>query len=296
MNGRHLAFLLVVMWLTPASAGDVRRDLAVQSEALGRPLPYAIYLPDAYAREPHRRFPVVYLLHGHGGSAESWLKAGKAAEVTDRLIESAAIPPVIVVMPDAANSWYVDSPGSDTGGMMTSALSDDLIDHVDATYRTIATRGGRAIAGQSMGGFGALHLAFTHPERFAAVASLSGAIFTGPPEAASLRKLFGDVFGQPFDFEQYRAVSPLEQADEVDPEEAPAIYLTSGDDDFFEFYEGTSLLFLELREAGVPTELRITDGDHDWTYWTEALGPALQFLAAHLNSAGNGRNEDHADG
>jgi S-formylglutathione hydrolase FrmB len=171
---------------------------------------------------------------------------------------------------------------------MATALTGDLIDHVDSTYRTRARRDGRAIAGLSMGGFGALHLAFAAPDVFAAAASLSGALFVGRPEGVSIDDLFGDVFGEPFELARYRAASPLGRAGELEgPSELPEIYLTSGDDDFFGFFEGAALLFLQLREVGARAELRISDGDHDWAYWRAALDPALRFLTARLRSAGD---------
>jgi enterochelin esterase family protein len=278
-----LAVLLALVGGSPARAGEVDADRILRSETLGRELPYALYLPDAYAAEPDRRFPVVYLLHGHGGDSTTWVRAGELERTADRLIETGAIPPLIVVMPGVGNSWYVDSAGSMTGGMMAKALVRDLVGHIDAHLRTIAGRSGRALAGQSMGGFGALHLAFRHPDRFVAVASLSGALFVAMPGPATTRDLFGDVFGEPFEPAAYRAASPLGHTSVLAAGgPVPAIYLASGDDDYFGFWRGAALLFMELHDAGIPAELRITDGGHDWTYWADALDPALRFVAARL--------------
>jgi enterochelin esterase family protein len=278
----RLVLLLVLAAAPSVHAGEVEVGQAT-SEALGRPLPYALYVPDAYAAEPDRRFPVVYLLHGHGGNATTWLRAGDLEATADRLIDTGAIPPLLVVMPGVGNSWYVDSAGAASGGMMAAALVEDLVTHIDGSLRTIPGRPGRAIAGQSMGGFGALHLALRQPDRFAAAASLSGALFVEMPGPRAARDLFGDVFGEPFQPAAYRAASPLGQVGELAAGGSlPAIYLAAGDDDYFGFWRGAALLFMEFREAGLPAELRITDGSHGWSYWANALDPALRFLASRL--------------
>ena len=104
-----MAGLLVAMMAAlTVHAGEVRTGLQFQSRALAKAFTYSLYLPDAYAAEPGRRFPVVYLLHGYGGNDRQWIEGGKADETLDRLIGEGAIPPVIAVMPDASNSWYVD--------------------------------------------------------------------------------------------------------------------------------------------------------------------------------------------
>lgn len=280
---KRLALWLALLAPSAALAGEVDLDRRLASDALGRDLPYALYLPDAYAAEPGRRFPVVYLLHGHSGNQATWVRAGGLPATADRLIGAGAIPPLIVVMPGVGNSWYVDSERSGSGGMMAEALLEDLIGHVDRSFRTVPGRTGRAIAGQSMGGFGALHLAFRDPGRFAAVASLSGALFIEMPAPDAIRRLFGDVFGEPFEPATFRAASPLGRSGDLMAQAPlPDLYLASGDDDYFGFWQGAALLFIELREAGVPSELRITDGGHDWPYWAAALDPALRFLGARL--------------
>ncbi|HEY1479463.1 MAG TPA: alpha/beta hydrolase-fold protein [Gaiellales bacterium] len=133
------------------------------------------YLPAAYVREPERRFPVVHVLHGYTMDVESWvtptsLYGGYLPEV-DRLISSGELPPMILVFVDGftrlGGSQYVDSPGS---GDYLSYLVDGVVPWADATFRTLARAGSRAIQGHSSGGFGALYAAWSRPELFGAVA------------------------------------------------------------------------------------------------------------------------------
>ena len=101
---------------------------------------------------------MLYLLHGRGDSMSAWVQMKGAL---DELIASGEIPPTIAIMPDAPwssrASYYVDSAyrGADPGRPVETAFTEDLIAHVDATYRTVADRSGRGVAGYSMGGYGA---------------------------------------------------------------------------------------------------------------------------------------------
>lgn len=101
----------------------------------------SIYLPDGYDQDD-TRYPVLYLLHGYGGNHLEWLTAGQVEVVIDRLIDHGTIPPVIVVMPDARNSWYVDS--AEFGGLddYETALIQNLISEVDRRYPIHPTASG----------------------------------------------------------------------------------------------------------------------------------------------------------
>ena len=137
-----------------------------------------VYLPPSYRREPARRYPVLYLLHGATSTPEEWLNGvyqGMNLEVTlDSLIAAAAIPEFIVVMPDANNAlgadWYTNSPVT---GNWQDFVVQDLVGYVDRHYRTDANRRRRALVGHSMGGFGALGIGFEHPNVFGLIYAIS---------------------------------------------------------------------------------------------------------------------------
>ncbi|MBP2350357.1 enterochelin esterase-like enzyme [Kribbella aluminosa] len=138
----------------PPGPPGVIKSAAVRSATLGEDINYNVYLPAGYD-ESTRRYPVIYLLHGRGDSMSAWTQVKSRL---DELIGSGEIPPAIAIMPDAPwssrASWYVDSAykGADPGRPVETAFFKDLVPQVDATYRTIADRTGRAIAGYSMGG------------------------------------------------------------------------------------------------------------------------------------------------
>lgn len=277
------ALLLVVLTPFAASAGDVRRGRTVWSAALGRDIPYAIYLPDGYDRDA-RRYPVLFLLHGLGGSVVDWLDSGRLAVTLDRLVGEGTVPPMIVVMPGMGDGWYVDNPDPGGLGAMQAAFLDDLVPAVDRTWRTAGRRDGRAVAGLSMGGWGAVRFAMLRPDLFTAVASMSGALITetwaATPEWAGL---FVGAFGRPVDLERFRAASPFAMIPAfARAAPRPAVFLTCGDDDELDLEEGNLLFFLALKRAGVDAELRITDGGHGWEVWSREIDPVLRFVGARF--------------
>lgn len=290
-----LGLISLALFLGVARAGEVRTGLSAQSPALNGAMTYSLYLPDAYRENPARQFPVVYLLHGYGANDREWLELGKVDVALDRLIVEEIIPPVIAVMPYGAKSWYVDSAALGGPGDYETAIMQDLIDHIDRSYRTIAERRGRLIAGLSMGGYGALRMAFFHPDRFSAVASLSGALYETvgipgvdkPVEQAQeeAEHWYRGAYGRPFDAAIYKARSPFSRVAALSRmENPPKVLIMSGDDDYFRFYEGSAALFESLRRAGVPSELRIDDGGHDWELWRRQFPAVMRFLTRDLQS------------
>jgi enterochelin esterase-like enzyme/lysophospholipase L1-like esterase len=137
-----------------------------------------VYLPPSYARQPARRYPVLYLLHGATSTPEEWLNGvyqGLNLQLAlDSLVAAAAIPEFIVVMPDADNAlggdWYANSPAT---GNWEDFVVRDLVRHVDGHYRTDPTVARRALVGHSMGGFGALAIGFNHPGVFGFIYAVS---------------------------------------------------------------------------------------------------------------------------
>jgi S-formylglutathione hydrolase FrmB len=258
----------------------VLRDLAIPSPTLGQPIPCSVTLPDEYYRDSARHFPVLLLLHGTAGTANDWLDAGGLAD--------ASVPdgdlPFIIVTPGAGNSWYVDN-GSVA---WETALVDDLLPAIDARFRTVQGRAGRAIAGLSMGGYGAMHLALRHPDQFAAVASLSGALYA-PDDPLTDDDIadFHGAFGDPFDPDLFARQSVYTDLSEL-PSDAtpPRVYLASGGRDQYGFDVSAMRLYQALKEHNVPATLVVrADYDHGWQFWHDDLGAVLSFASAALRMA-----------
>jgi endo-1,4-beta-xylanase len=145
---------------------------------------YNIYLPPDYAKR-NRRFPVIYWLHGYGGN-ESYYLYPTFVGVLDKAIKGKKVPSCICVFVNAGrSSWYADSRDGKVRG--ETVVINELIPHIDRTYRTIATRKGRALQGGSTGDFGALKFAFKYPDRFSSVMAYCPALW-GWPQDEKLRQ------------------------------------------------------------------------------------------------------------
>ncbi len=154
-----------------ATANNGRlQTVQFQSQLVGKSLPYNVVLPVGYdqpaARE--KRYPVVYLLHGLFGHYDNWTSKTRLADYT-------TAHEVIVVTPEGNNGWYTDSQLAPKE-QYESYIIKELVPDVDRRFRTIANRPGRAIAGLSMGGYGAIKFGVKYPSMFAFAGSMSGAM------------------------------------------------------------------------------------------------------------------------
>jgi diacylglycerol O-acyltransferase / trehalose O-mycolyltransferase len=158
-------------------------EWTLRTPALTGPTRVRVLLPAGYARDPGRRYPVLYLLHGADSDATSWTRFGEAEAITARA-------PLIVVMPDGGRQgWYTDwyRGSRPVPPRWETYHVGELVPWIDAHFRTVASRRGRAIAGLSMGGYGALTYAARHPDVYAAAASFSGALEIGSEAALGPR-------------------------------------------------------------------------------------------------------------
>ncbi|MHA7134269.1 alpha/beta hydrolase-fold protein [Oerskovia turbata] len=287
--------------LTPGSA---------PSKALGADgaVDYTVYLPPGYDADTERRYPTVYLLHGRGDTQAAWQRV---ATDLDDLIATDAIQPMVVVMPDAPwndrGSWYTDSAytGSGTAGsgdtgtagfQVETALSRDLVQHVDATYRTVADREARAVGGYSMGGAGALRLTLAHQDEFSAGIVLSPAVYVPqPPADSSVRDHGGYGVGTSlFDEDRYTELSYPAALAALDPALPVHLFVAVGDDEWANpdpaeashdiDFESARLYNTARRVPGVTAELRVMNGGHDWDVWQPAFREAIVDVSARLRT------------
>lgn len=276
------------------AGGVVRRGLSAPSPALGHPVRYNLYVPSEQPA-PGARWPVLYLLHGGAPGEADWLDAGNLAETMDRAIAAGEMPPTVVVTPAAGDSWYVDNPDPGGAGAMKTALTRDLVRTVDASLPTADCREGRAVAGLSTGGYGALLFAFDNPRRYGAAISLSGSI--SPPMRPDMRdrrrkaeRLYDGAFGVPFSVARFNAQNLFPKAERLGlaNRPKPAVYLDAGDRDPGGIVQGTTELHLALLRRNVDSTLRIVGGRHEWALWRRELGPALAWLGKRLDPSCGG--------
>lgn len=222
-----------------------------------------VYLPAAYASEPTAAFPVVYFLHGFPGTESQWFSGGQLPAVLDQLIDDRVIPPLIGVLPDGAGTPTADSEWGDTakGGAVEDWLVDRVVPAVDGHFRSLGARY-RGIAGLSSGGFGAVNLAFRHPDQFSWAASYSG-FFNARP----------DLFGTTAE-----ANSPTQTAPTLADTERMPLYIGVGTIDR-EFLGDNRSFVNELRHLDWP-ELRteVVPGGHGWQAWRQQLVDSLEWL------------------
>jgi putative tributyrin esterase len=303
---------LMACWLllpadAPAQAPPVK-TVEFTSEAVGRKMKYNLVLPAKYEQTTDR-YPVLYLLHGLTSNYTAWARMG--------VQDYARALDLIVVMPDVGNSWYVNWARSEDGqkNRWEDAIIKDLIGHVDATYRTIAKREGRAINGLSMGGYGGLMLGLKHPDLFCSIGTHSGAIAYArqvgerlksgqelprpmrEPSTMADPRIAIEGFssqaertpkGQIFvTAEDAAAYDPFQIVLKVPREKLPHIYIDCGTED--RLIAANQEFLKLLMEKKIPFTYAQSEGGHTAPYWTREVGHsmAVQYalIQRHLAAA-----------
>jgi putative tributyrin esterase len=262
---------------TTTSIKSGLQDREFQSASLGRSTKYRILLPAGYF-ESKTSFPVLYLLHGWQGDYQNWSTLTKLTRYAEEL-------PLIVVMPDAGNSWYVDS-ATLAQDKFEQYIVHDLVEEIDKHWRTVRSADGRAIAGLSMGGYGAIKAALKHPRMYMLAASLSGAFNAASPELADtradLRPSLGEAFGA--GHSQTREQNDLYAlANAVDAKAMPYFYIDCGNRDAT-FLEPNRKLAAILSAQGFAYEYHEYPGEHSWQYWDERLPAVLDLVRREIAS------------
>lgn len=202
-----------IEWVTRAVSAPKVSFHKFQSKAAKTDVSYHLYTPTDYQKDPAKRFPVVYWLHGSGGGLGG---ISQVAKHFDEAIEAGKVPPFLVVFVNGMpNGMYVD--WKDGSVPIEQVIVKDLIPHIDKEFRTVADRNGRLLDGFSMGGYGSARLGFKYPELFGAM-SIVGA---GPMQAnllnapragrARAQEVLNRVYGGDPDY--FLAVSPLKLAE-----------------------------------------------------------------------------------
>lgn len=177
-------------WLMPRVEGANLYYKTFDSKAAGEKVSYLLYLTPGYEESKDKRYPVMYWLHGIGGSQQG--VPAITARIT-KAIEAGKCPPFIGVFANGmVSSFYCDAVRQQRP--VETVIIKDLIPHIDETYRTIAQREGRLIEGFSMGGFGAAHLGFKYPELFGSVSIIDGALVDLNTMRQRHRELFEQIF------------------------------------------------------------------------------------------------------
>jgi len=277
---RFAALILTLLGALAAYYYHVQNKVRVEtvhfsSNLLARTMPYNVVLPPGYSLITSRgiRYPVLYLLHGWSGHYDSWLK--KTA-----LAQYAAEHKMIIITPEGQNGWYTDRATAPSDKYETY-ITQELIPDVDGRFRTVPDRRGRAVAGYSMGGFGALKLGFKHPEMFSLAASMSGALdATTRTDDTSIMETFGEpnsAARQANDLQRLAREFPAQRQSLL-----PYLYLDCGTDD--PWLVANRAFADILLERKMVHEYRQLPGGHVWPYWDQQVREVLRVAAERMVS------------
>jgi S-formylglutathione hydrolase FrmB len=213
-------------------------------------------------------FAVLYLLHGYSDDHTVWSRRTSIERYAEGL-------PLIIVMPDGGNGFYVNA---QQGFTYDTAITQDLIGYVDRMFPTDARRERRVVGGLSMGGYGAVKLALSHPDLFCAAVSHSGALAFGHLPPSEPRPDFTAIHGEQPQGGPYDLFALVERADRA---RLPALRIDCGVDDFL--IESNRAFHAHLETLGIPHEYAEFPGAHTWAYWDEHVQEALAFFAPILS-------------
>ena len=267
-----------------AQESQVFDSLTIKSNILKKEKTFALYLPKGYELS-QRKYPVLYLLHGGGGNQNDWIQKGELQRIADKAIEEGKAAPMIIVMPDAEMTFYMNNVSGKY--QFEDFFMQELIPFIEKNYRCRSEKRYRAISGLSMGGYGSLLYAIHHPELFSACAAKSPAIRTDEqiveiPHNEYLRRFrsaMGELKeGEPriTEFWNQNSILFLVKQMKEEQKKLVRIYIDIGDDDFL--YKGNSLLHVLMRYLNIPHEFRVRNGTHEWEYWRSGLPDVLAFV------------------
>jgi enterochelin esterase-like enzyme len=249
--------------------GTIVHDEVVSAALGAQKKEFLVYLPPSYntTQGQTKRYPSFYLLHGAPGGDSDWFTGGKADQAADTLIVLGKIPELILILPDGngrpgqTSEW---GNSYDGGQDIESYVSTDLVRYVDTKYRTIPDAAHRAIAGLSMGGFGAMNIAVHHPDIFGYVSSLGG-----------YYRAEGSIWGHNAAY--IRMNSPIE----VLPADKQAwhlhMYIGAASKDQ-PYYTYAKQFVQELSQLHIRYQFDVENGAHAWHIWQIEMYLTLLWL------------------
>lgn len=263
-----LLFYFVFASYTKAAIVDT---VETYSTSMKKNIKAVVITPDNYASAGE--LPVVYLLHGYSGNYSDWAIKAKGFE---KMADDYGM---IIVCPDGGfGSWYWDSPVDDKFRYETY-VSSELVKWIDSKYKTIKNKKGRGITGLSMGGHGALYLAFRHQDVFGAAGTMSGGVdIRSFPENWDMAKRLGSYAEHPENWEKYTVINMTHLL----TARSLALIIDCGTEDFF--YKVNENLHQQLLLRNIPHDYITRPGAHNWAYWNNAIKYQLLFMTNYFKS------------
>ncbi len=266
MNKR--IFLLAVLLLLLAAPSFAARvdTLLVNSPSMNKDVQVIVVTPDVALGKKAVACPVIYLLHGYGGNAKTWIG------VKPNLPQIADEKGIIFVCPDGKNSWYWDSPKNPSYRYETF-ISSELVKYIDEHYKTVADRKGRAITGLSMGGHGAMWNAIRHKDTFGAGGSTSGGVDIRPfPLNWEMAKQLGEFAHNKKAWDEHTVINQIDKIENGDL----AIIIDCGESDFF--LNVNKDLHNRLLARKINHDFITRPGGHTGKYWKNSIDYQILFF------------------
>ena len=262
---KRLLLLPVLLLLGLVGLYARQIDTITIHSQMGHDIKNIVILPQGYA-ESDTRYPVVYLLHGHGDNYTCWIN------IKPELPQIASQYGFIVVCPDGKRSWYWDSP-LHKDMQFETYISDELVHYIDSHYRTVADRRARAIAGLSMGGHGAMWNAIRHRDVFGAAGSTSGGVDIRPfPNNWNMKEQLGEQAAHPENWESHTVINLVPSLNDGDL----ALIIDCGLDDFF--LEVNRNFHQSLIDHHIKHDYIERPGAHNRFYWNNSIDYQLLFF------------------
>jgi S-formylglutathione hydrolase FrmB len=279
-------FAILIASLSAQAQSRIQCD-ALSSQILKYPVHYCVYLPASYdagaSKTVPEHYPVLYFLHGLGDNEKTLFNSG-GWTLLDDLRQEHKLGEFLIVAPEGRRSFYINS--ADSSVRYSDFFLQEFIPLIEKKYRIAKGRSNRAISGISMGGYGALRFAFSHPEMFSAVSAQSAALITESPQdldtaarsGAPLGKMLADVFGNPIDSSHWKNNDPFVLAQKnAAALKRLGIYFNCGQDDNYGFEKGAAALHEELQKEGVKHEYHLYPGDHSLAYFLVHFSEVMEF-------------------
>jgi S-formylglutathione hydrolase FrmB len=261
--------LVLFLSLSVAFASRVKAakvdTVETYSDAMHKKIKAVVITPDGY--EQGKEYPVVYLLHGAGGNYKQYISLNPG------IAKWADYYHLMIVCADGnVTSWYFDSP-IDPAWKYETYVSKELVAYIDKNYKTIKNRTGRAISGLSMGGHGAMYLAFRHQDVYGAVGSMSGGVDFRPfPKNWDIAKRLGSYAEYPDNWEKNTVTNLLYL---LTPNSL-SITFDCGTEDFF--FKVNQELHEKLLERNIPHDFTARPGAHTSQYWANSINYHLLYF------------------
>jgi S-formylglutathione hydrolase FrmB len=253
---------------------------SVPSKILARGVPYCVVLPPSFDSDKARRFPILYFLHGLGDNEQFFVHSG-AWNLVEDMRERGELGDFLIVTPAGRASFYINA--RDGKDRYEDFLIQEFFPFIERRYRAAPGRANRAISGISMGGYGALHLAFRHPQLFSSAAAHSAALIeklptflAGAAPDSPRSGVLGNVFGNPPDAAFWEQNSPIALARTANLV-GLKIYFDCGDEDEYGFDAGARALDKVLTARHIAHQFHVYPGGHDVAYFAEHLPASLAF-------------------